>query len=60
MAMNMTLRTRLFLMVAIPLLGMVWVSGWNTVEKILQARDMERLQGLVAVATRVGALVHAA
>jgi len=56
--MKMTLRARLFLMVVIPLVGMTWVSGWNTVEKIQLARDMGQLQGLVSVATRVGALVH--
>jgi methyl-accepting chemotaxis protein len=37
---------------------MLWVSGWNTVEKILLSREMGRLQGLVTVATRVGVLVH--
>jgi len=53
-----SLRTRLLLMVAVPLLGMLWVSGWNTSEKIVLSGEMTRLQGLVAVATRVGALVH--
>ncbi|MDP2793933.1 MAG: methyl-accepting chemotaxis protein [Sulfurisoma sp.] len=56
--MNLRLRTKLLLMVAVPLLGMLWVSAWNTIEKALLARDMGRLQGLVAVATRVGALTH--
>jgi methyl-accepting chemotaxis protein len=56
--MKMSLRNRLLLMVAIPLAGLLWVSAWNTVEKISLATEMGRLQGLVSVATRVGALVH--
>ena len=56
--MKMSLRSRLFLMVAIPLAGLLWVSAWNTIEKISLAAEMGRLQGLVSVATRVGALVH--
>ena len=56
--MKLTLRARLLVMVAVPLLGMIWVSGWNTVDKVLLSREMGRLQGLVAVATRVGALAH--
>lgn len=56
--MKLTLRLRLLLMVAIPLVGMLWVSTWNTVEKMMLSREMGRLQGLVAVATRVGALAH--
>ncbi len=55
---NMSLRNRLLLMVLIPLAGMLWVSGWNTVEKIWLAGDMTRMQGLVEVSTRIGALVH--
>jgi len=56
--MKLTLRGKLLLMVLVPLVGMVWVSAWNTVEKISLSREMGRLQGLVEVATRVGALVH--
>ncbi|HMX15919.1 MAG TPA: nitrate- and nitrite sensing domain-containing protein, partial [Rhodocyclaceae bacterium] len=56
--MNLRLRTKLLVMVAIPLLGMLWVSAWNTVEKGILARDMARLQGLVDVSTAIGALVH--
>lgn len=56
--MKLSLSDRLLLMVAVPLLGMLWVSGWNTVEKILLSREMGRLQGLVTVATHVGALAH--
>jgi methyl-accepting chemotaxis protein len=56
--MKMNLRNRLFLMVAIPLAGLLWVSAWNTIEKIMLAAEMGRLQGLVSVATRVGELVH--
>ncbi len=56
--MKLSLSNRLLLMVAVPLLGMLWVSGWNTVEKILLSREMGRLQGLVTVATHVGALAH--
>jgi methyl-accepting chemotaxis protein len=56
--MKLSLRARLMLMLAVPLLGMLWVSAWNTVEKMMLASEMQRLQGLVSVATRVGALVH--
>jgi len=56
--MKLSLRARLMLMLAVPLLGMLWVSAWNTVEKMMLASEMQRLQGFVSVATRVGALVH--
>jgi methyl-accepting chemotaxis protein len=56
--MKFNLRTRLLFMVAVPLLGMLWVSAWNTLDKMTLSREMGQLQGLVAVATRVGALVH--
>jgi methyl-accepting chemotaxis protein len=56
--MKLTLRLRLLIMVAVPLLGMLWVSAWNTVEKTRLSSEMGQLQGLVAVATRVGALAH--
>ncbi|MEW6513251.1 MAG: nitrate- and nitrite sensing domain-containing protein [Pseudomonadota bacterium] len=56
--MKLTLRTRLMLMVAVPLIGMLWVSAWNTIEKMGLSREMSHLQQLVSVATRVGALVH--
>ncbi|MBL8490168.1 MAG: nitrate- and nitrite sensing domain-containing protein, partial [Rhodocyclaceae bacterium] len=56
--MHLRLRTKLLVMVAIPLLGMLWVSTWNTVEKATLARDMGRLQNLVEVSTSIGALVH--
>ncbi len=56
--MKFNLRTRLLLMVAIPLAGMLLVSLWNTVEKASLSADMKRLQGLVAVSTKIGALVH--
>ena len=56
--MKLTLRTRLLLMVAVPLIGLLWVSTWNTVERIRLTREMGHLQSLVVVATRVGALVH--
>ena len=55
---NWTLRTRLLAMVLVPLAGLLWVSGWNTIEKLLLARDMTRMQGLVEVSTRVGAVAH--
>jgi methyl-accepting chemotaxis protein len=58
MHMKLTLRGKLLLMVLVPLVGMVWVSAWNTFEKISLSRELGRLQGLVEMATRVGALVH--
>jgi methyl-accepting chemotaxis protein len=56
--MKLNLRARLLILVALPLIGMLWVSSWITVEKIKLAREMDRLQGLVVVAGRVGAVVH--
>jgi len=56
--MKMTLRVKLMLIVAVPLIGMLWVSTWNTVEKMALSREMGHLQNLVGVATRVGVLVH--
>ncbi|MDP2811956.1 MAG: nitrate- and nitrite sensing domain-containing protein, partial [Rhodocyclaceae bacterium] len=55
---NLRLRGRLLLMVLIPLAGMLWVSGWNTVEKTLLSREMGQLRQLVDVSTSIGALVH--
>jgi len=56
--MKLTLRSKLMLIVAVPLIGMLWVSTWNTIEKMALSREMGHLQNLVGVATRVGALVH--
>jgi methyl-accepting chemotaxis protein len=56
--MKMRLRVRLLLMVGIPLAGMLFLAGWNTVEKIFETRDLARLQALVEVSTQIGMLTH--
>ncbi|MEY4593318.1 MAG: hypothetical protein RIR18_2213, partial [Pseudomonadota bacterium] len=56
--MNLKLRVRLLLLIAVPLLGMLWVSVFNSVEKFTLSREMGHLQRLVVVAGKVGATVH--
>jgi methyl-accepting chemotaxis protein len=56
--MKLTLRLRLLLLIIVPLLGMLSISLSNTVDKIHLAQEMDRLQGLVVVAGRFGALAH--
>lgn len=56
--MNLNLRTRLMLLIAVPLIGMLWVSVFNTVEKFNLSREMGQLQRLVVVAGKVGEVVH--
>lgn len=56
--MTLNLRARLLLLITLPLLGMLWVSVWNTVDKVNLSGEMAHLQQLVRAAGRVGALVH--
>ncbi len=56
--MHLRLKTKLLLMVAIPLAGMLWVSLWNTLEKISLAQEMAQLQQLTGVSANIGAVVH--
>ncbi len=54
----MKLRTKLLVMVAVPLAGLLWVSVWNSLEMLFLSREMGQLQQLVVVSTRMGGLVH--
>ncbi len=56
--MHLRLKNKLLLMVAVPLIGMLWVALGNAWQKVQLAQDMARLQRLVQVSAEIGALSH--
>lgn len=56
--MKLNLGTRLFLLVAMPLAGMLWVATANTLDKAKLASDMGHLQSLVGITRQAGNLAH--
>jgi len=55
---TLKMRTRLILIVAVPLLGLLYFSISSTVEKAGFAREMGRLESLVDLSVKIGALAH--
>ena len=52
------MRTKLMLIVVIPLLGLLYSTISSTLEKAATAREMEKLASLVDVSVKIGTLVH--
>lgn len=52
------MKTKLMLIVAIPLLGLLYCTISSTLEKAATAREMEKLASLVDVSVKIGTLVH--
>ncbi|MDP2759712.1 MAG: methyl-accepting chemotaxis protein [Sideroxyarcus sp.] len=55
---TMKMRTKLILIVVVPLLGLLYFSISSTIEKGVVAREMGRLESLVALSVKIGALAH--
>ena len=58
MVMNLSVRSKLLLMLALPMLGLVWFSVQGAVEQFEIARGMERLQRLSAFSVQLAETVH--
>lgn len=54
----MTLKSKLLLLVFIPLLCLLLLAMRIALEKVVQVRDMKSLVELTSISTRIGALVH--
>lgn len=55
---NMRIRSQILLILALPMIGMIWFAGNAMVERLQVAQRMDRLQELAGFATRVGEVVH--
>jgi methyl-accepting chemotaxis protein len=55
---TLKMRTRLILIVALPLAGFMYFAIVSTLEKIAVAREMDRLESLVTLSVKIGALIH--
>ncbi len=58
MALNLKTRTKLLLMAAIPTLALLYFSTNSVFEKTKLATEMTRLESLVGVSVKIGALTH--
>jgi methyl-accepting chemotaxis protein len=52
------MRTKLILIVAVPLLGLLYFSISSTIERAVIAREMGKLESLVGLSVKIGALTH--
>ena len=55
---TLKMRTRLILIVAVPLLGLMYFSISSTLEKAGFTREIGKLESLVDLSVRIGALTH--
>ncbi len=55
---SMKMRTKLILLVAVPLVGLLYFSISSTLEKAGIAREMGKLESLVELSVKIGALAH--
>ncbi|MDD5179626.1 MAG: nitrate- and nitrite sensing domain-containing protein, partial [Gallionellaceae bacterium] len=55
---NLKTRTRLIVMASIPTLALLYFSVYGTLEKATVAADMAKLESLVDVSVKIGALTH--
>jgi len=55
---KLKMRTKLILIVAVPLLGLLYFSISSTIEKAVVAREMGKLESLVGLSVNIGALTH--
>ncbi|WP_136523686.1 methyl-accepting chemotaxis protein [Geomonas ferrireducens] len=55
---NLKIRTKLSLMIAVPVLGMVLFSLWNAKKDYAQLQGLVQTQNLTALAVQVGELSH--
>ena len=55
---NLTIRTKLFLLLLLPILGLAVFSGREVLNKYSTLKDLKRTEHLVKLSVRTGALVH--
>ena len=55
---KLKMRTKLILIVLVPLFGLLYFAASNTLEKFAVSREMTKLESLVEVSVEVGALAH--
>jgi methyl-accepting chemotaxis protein len=55
---DLRVRTKLLVLVILPLLALCYFTAVGVAERAASVRDATRLEGLVAIATRISALVH--
>ncbi len=57
-AFTSSLRLRLILMAAIPALALLYFAGSGVLERLVTSKEMTKLESLVDVSVKIGALVH--
>ncbi len=55
---KLKMRTKLILIVLVPLLGLMYFSVSNTIEKFAVSHEMRKLESLVGLSVKVGMLAH--
>jgi methyl-accepting chemotaxis protein len=55
---NFSIRTKLFLLLLLPVLGLLFFSGREMLDKYTTLQDLKRTEHLVGLSIRTGALVH--
>ena len=55
---NLTVRTRLFILLVLPLFALLYITSYVVSEKTTLIHDMEEIDSLSSLAVRVSALVH--
>ena len=55
---NLKVRTKLILLVTVPLLGLLYFSISSTIERAVIAREMGKLESLVELSVKIGGLAH--
>jgi len=55
---TLKMRTKLILIVAVPLLGLLYFSISSSIEKAVIAREMGKLESLVGLSVKIGDLAH--
>ncbi len=53
-----TLRSKLILIAVIPTLALLYFAGSNVIDKLALSKEMVKLESLVDVSVKIGALVH--
>lgn len=56
--MNITIRIKLFLLVTIPVLTMLYFAGSSSFEKATLAKEMVKLQSMIELSVKMGEAVH--
>lgn len=55
---NMRIRSQILLILALPMIGMIWFAGNAMIDRWQVAQRMDRLEYLAGYATRVGEVAH--